>query len=218
MRPVLGIRSSLALTLTLSLIAACGSESHDRGGPGPKVEPGLAPRLAVDEPRLAPEPELEPEPAPEPAPEPDPEPDPVVAERKLALASVGRPAFEALQAGDFEAFAALTPLLDGPLRDVCSRMPLSKRAELEARFAHCHRSIAWDAVVEAQIFAGTPSGEQALGCDAGIEDYGRLQLFLHMSDATFKRVDFYGAVGQGGKPIGLNGEVSCRTVDEVPKL
>ena len=58
----------------------------------------------------------------------------------------------------------------------------------------------------------------ASGCDDGVEDYGRLQLFLHMNDKTIWRVEFYGAVGENGNAIGINGEVACSEVDEAPKL
>lgn len=154
---------------------------------------------------------------PTPTPEPTP-PDPALDERKQALANVGRSAFEALQADDFEALMQLTPLVDGYLRDVCSERPTSPREQLEARFTHCRNSIPWAEVAEAQAFAAQPTGTPGSGCDAGIEDYGRLQLFLHMNDKSIWRVEFYGAIGQDGSPIGIGGEVSCRKVDDAPQL
>lgn len=213
------VRSRTLVILALLSPLACGSEPHDQAAGGIEVSPGLGPREAPSEPAAA-EPE-QPKSGPvavEPEPEPEPEPQPELDERRLALANVGRGAFDALKAGDFVAFAKLTPLDKGPLREACPRMPLSDRKELEARFEHCHKSIAWDAVAEAQVFAGTPSGAPASGCESGIEDYGRLQLFLHMNDKKIWRVDFFGAVGQDGNAVGINGEVSCKEVDEAPPL
>ena len=112
----------------------------------------------------------------------------------------------------------LTPVQPGPLKDACGRMPLSAKHELEARFDHCHDAIAWDRVAEAQAFAGKPTGAAANGCEAEIEDYGRLQVFVHLDDATIWRVEFFGAVGRDGKVVGLNGEVACKIVPEAPKL
>jgi hypothetical protein len=202
-------------------LAACGGgdEPHDTGHAGDQdpagVEPGLGPRA-----QPAPPPAVEPAPAPEPepAPAPEPEPQPELSERKQALANVGRSAFEALQNGEFERLLQLTPLVDGFLHDSCPALPVSPRKELEARFGHCHKNINWDAVAEAQVFAGKPTGDPAIGCDPGIEDYGRLQLFLHMNDKKIWRVDFFGAVGQDGNAIGINGEVSCTEVDQAPAL
>lgn len=206
----------LALISTLFVTVACGSEKHESDAKRLELEPGLGPRVSPGEAEAEPA-KPEPEPPIEPEPEPAP-PDPALDDRKLALANVGRTAFEALQAGDFAALAQLTPLDEGALRDACPDMALSDRQELEARFNHCHRAIAWDAVAEAQVFAGEPSGARALGCEDGIEDYGRLQLFLHMKDKKIWRVDFFGAVGQGGNAVGINGEVSCKEVDEAPPL
>jgi hypothetical protein len=159
-----------------------------------------------------------PEPSVEPAPLPTPPPDPALDERKQALANVGRSAFEALQADDFDALLLLTPLVDGYLRDVCSERPVTSREQLQARFTHCRNSIPWADVAEAQAFAAQPTGTPASGCDAAVEDYGRLQLYLHMNDKSIWRVEFYGAIGQDGNPIGIGGEVSCRKVDDAPKL
>jgi hypothetical protein len=225
MMPAVPTPSRLALILPSVFVCglACGGEEHEGAVKGAQVEPGLAPRVSPEQ--AEPEPakvEAKAEPAqPEPAqPEPaQPEPaQPELDDRKLALANVGRSAFDALKAGDFDALAQLTPLDKGPLRDACPRMTSSDRQELEARFEHCHRTISWDAVAEAQVFAGEPSGTQASGCEEGIEDYGRLQLFLHMNDKKIWRVDFFGAVGQGGNAVGINGEVSCKEVDEAPPL
>jgi hypothetical protein len=193
------------------LICACNREP-------PEPEP----RVADSEPSEAAPPvqPITPEPAAEPAPAPDPTPppDPALDERKQALANVGRSAFEALQSDDFEALLQLTPLVDGYLRDVCPGLPVGPREQLEARFDHCRKSIPWAEVAEAKAVAATPTGTPAAGCDAGIEDYGRLQLYLHMNDKSIWCVDFFGAIGQDGNPIGIAGEVSCRQVDEVPKL
>ena len=211
-------RSSLTFVVALGLLSACGSEPHEAApSDGAAVQPGRAPEPAPA-PEPKPAPELTPEPKPEPDPDPDPEGDPALAEAKRALADVGRKAFEALQAGDFEGLTALTPGVEGYLAEVCPDLPKTPGAEVEARFDHCHDTIAWNEVTEAQVFAGKPTGAPAQGCEAGIEDYGRLQLFLHMQDATIWRVDFYGAVGRDGNPIGINGEVACRKVDEAPKL
>jgi hypothetical protein len=202
--------------LVITLALACGGEpresGHDDGAV--RVEPGPAPR---DQPATAPEPAPKAIEQPQPQPEP-PEPQPELSERKQALANVGRSAFDALRAGEIEQLLQLTPLVDGFLHDNCPALPVSPREELEARFAHCHRMIAWDAIAEAQVFAGKPSGAPAVGCERGIEDYGRLQLFLHMNDEKIWRVDFFGAVGQAGNAIGINGEVSCSEVDEAPAL
>jgi hypothetical protein len=178
------------------------------------------PRVADSEPREADVPvQPAPDPTPAPVPAPDPAPtDPELDERKQALANVGRSAFEALQADDFEALLQLTPLVDGYLRDVCRDLSVSSREQLEARFNHCRKTIPWADVAEAQAFAAQPTGTPADGCDAGIEDYGRLQLFLHMSDKSIWRIEFFGAIGQDGNPIGISGEVICRAVDDAPKL
>jgi len=153
-----------------------------------------------------------------PAPAPVVDPDPIMAARKQALANVGRSAFDALKAGSFDDLMALTPLVDPYLGEVCPRLPQSPRKELEARFDYCHEHIDWDAVAEAQAFAGKPTGAQAPGCDAGIEDYGRLQLFAHMADASIWKIEFFGAVGEGGNAIGINGEVKCSETDDAPAL
>jgi hypothetical protein len=210
------------LPVSLALLACQAEPSHDSHA-APNSEPGLAPRVET-EPEPTPEPEPEPTPAePEPTPaEPEPTPeldaDPVLAERKQALADVGRSAFEALQSGSFSDLLDLTPLEPGPLKDACKRMPLSKRPELEARFEHCHATIPWGKVTEAQAFAGKPTGRPADGCDAGYEDYGRIQLFVHTEAGTIWRVEFFGAVGQDGKVVGINGEVTCKQVDSAPEL
>lgn len=223
---MLAVQTSTRLALTLTLLstllasAACKSETHESEAKGIAVELGRAPRVAVEQAPAEPA-KAHAEPAQAKA---DPEEEAELAnereldDRELALANVGRAAFDALKAGDFDAFTQLTPLDEGPLRDACPRMPLSNRQELQARFNHCHRTIEWDAIAEAQVFAGKPTGVQALGCEGGIEDYGRLQLFLHMQDRSIWRVDFFGAVGQGGNAVGINGEVSCKAVDEAPPL
>jgi hypothetical protein len=179
-------------------------------------QPGLAPRVQPAEPAPALEPT--PTPTPTPAPAPTPAPDPALEGRKQALTNVGRSAFEALQADDFEALLQLTPLVEGYLRDVCPDRPITPREQLLARFKHCRKSIAWADVAEAQAFAESPTGAPAGGCNDGIEDYGRLQLFLHMNDKSIWRVQFFGAIGEGSNPIGISGEVSCEQVDEAPKL
>ena len=199
-------------------IVACGSSDHEADhGAKAGVEPGLGPRAQPAEPEAAPEP-AEPEPEPEVAPEPEPPVDPELEERKQALANVGRAAFDALKAGDFPGLIHLTTAGDGYLSSRCPRIPTSPRDELMARFNHCHETIAWDEVAEAQVFAGKPTGASAAGCEDGVEDYGRLQLFLHMNDAKIWRVEFYGAVGENGNAIGINGEVACNEVDEAPEL
>jgi hypothetical protein len=212
-------RIALPLLFGSLLTAACNRETHEvehgaEQESASRSEPGLAPRVQPP----APEPAPTPAPTPEPEPAPTPEPNPVLDERKQALANVGRSAFEALQAGDFGALLQLTPLVDGYLRDVCPALPVSPREQLEARFDFCKKSIPWADVAEAQAFAAQPTGEPAAGCNAGIEEYGRLQLFVHMNDKSIWRVDFFGAIGQDGNPIGINGEVSCRPVDEAEKL
>ena len=124
----------------------------------------------------------------------------------------------AIRAGDFSGLMHLTATGDGYLGERCPRLPVSPRDELQARFDFCHEKIPWDEVAEAQVFAGKPTGSPAAGCDDGVEDYGRLQLFLHMNDKTIWRVEFYGAVGENGNAIGINGEVACSEVDEAPEL
>jgi hypothetical protein len=205
------------LIFALPLALACLSCGRDE--PEPASEPSEpAPAPAPSEPE-APAPAPEPEaPAPAVEPTPEPEPEPQTDERKQALANVGRAAFDALRAGDLAALLALTPMVDPYLRDACPSLPTAGRDELEARFRHCQRSIDWQAVAEAQVFAGKPIGAPASGCAAGIEDYGRLQLFLRMNDKKIWRVEFFGAVGQDGNAIGINGELSCKQVDEMPRL
>jgi hypothetical protein len=201
------------------VFTACNREPHEAEHHGSiKSEPGLAPRAQPSEPEATPEQTPAPEVEPAPEPTPEPEPDPVMAERKQALADVGRRAFEALQNDDFEALLQLTPLVDGYLREVCPKVTVGSRDELQARFAHCRKSIAWDKVAEAQAFAAQPTGERAAGCNEGIEDYGRLQLYLHMQDKSIWRVEFYGAIGRDGNPIGIGGEVSCKPDTDAPKL
>lgn len=208
-------RCACLLAFGTLLFTACNREPHEAEHHGSiESEPGLAPRAQPSEPEPTPEPK--PQPEVEPAPEPDP--DPVMAERKQALADVGRKAFEALQNDDFEALLQLTPLVDGYLREVCPRVAVSPREELKARFAYCRKAIAWDKIAEAQAFAAQPTGERAPGCNEGIEDYGRLQLYLHMQDKSIWRVEFYGAIGRDGNPIGIGGEVSCKPDDDAPKL
>lgn len=204
--------SLLALCLASSLFA-CGVEP-----PAVESEDAAAKPTPAPAPEPAPEPTPEVEPAPAPEPAPDPDPDPVMAERKQALADVGRSAFDALKAGKLDELLALTPRVDPYLQEVCPRLPQADRQELAARFDYCHQQIAWDAVAEAQVFAAKPTGAAAEGCEQGIEDYGRLQLFLHMQDASIWRVEFYGAVGQEGKAIGLSGEVRCAPTQDAPAL
>jgi hypothetical protein len=195
------------------------SEAEHQVGSG--SEPGLAPRVQPAAPELSDESHdagLESSIEPAPVPVPTPAPDPMLDERKQALTNVGRSAFEALQADDFEALLQLTPLVEGYLREVCPDRPVSPREQLQARFEHCRKSVPWADVAEAQAFAGTPTGAPADGCKGGIEDYGRLQLFLHMSDAKIWRIQFFGAIGEGGNPIGISGEINCQQVDEAPKL
>ena len=210
-------RHLVSLLPCLVLFACKGGES-EAGDHAATTSQAQAGRAAPSEPPKA-EPEVEPAEPAEPAqPEPPIDPDPVMAERKQALANVGRSAFDALKAGSFEDLLALTPLVDPYLSEVCPKLPLNPRKELEARFQYCHETIDWDAVDEAQAFAGKPTGAQAVGCDAGIEDYGRLQLFLHMNDKSIWKVEFYGAVGEGGNAIGLNGQVKCAETDDAPAL
>lgn len=204
-----------ALSLALACLA-CNRDAPDETSsaavePSPEKpsEPATPP---------TPEPVVEPEEPVEPAPAPEPPLEPQSDERKQALANVGRAAFDALRAGDLDALLALTPIVDPYLRDACPSRSASSRDELEARFRHCQRSIDWDAVAEAQVFAGKPTGAPASGCESGIEDYGRLQLYAIMNDKKIWRVEFFGAVGQDGNAIGINGEVSCKQVDEVPPL
>lgn len=211
-------RSLVLAALPLVLVClGCNRDAPDETSSA-AVEPGPKP----SEPETPPTPELVAEPEPEAPPELEPVPEPPLEpqsdERKQALANVGRAAFDALRAGDFEALLALTPMVDPYLRDACPSLPAGSRDELEARFRHCQRSIDWDAVAEAQVFAGKPTGAPASGCETGIEDYGRLQLYAIMNDKKIWRVEFFGAVGQDGNAIGINGEVSCKQVDEVPPL
>lgn len=206
----------LLIGVLASSLGACTSEPPpEPAKPAPALEPAPAPA-----PQPTATPDDEPPPVLEREPEQPPplEPAPELDERKQALANVGRTAFDALRAGEFDALLALTPMVDGYLREVCAELPSAPRDELRARFAHCHRSIAWDAVAEAQVFAGKPTGAPASGCEAGIEDYGRLQLFLKMNDKKIWRVEFFGAVGRDGNAIGINGELSCSEVDEIPPL
>lgn len=211
-------QTGVALSLALFWIPACGAKERHGDAAGVEVEIGRAPRVSVDE-RPTAEPSEAPRTAvPEPSPKLEPTPAPELDERELALANVGRAAFDALKAGEFDSLLALTPFHKGFLRDACPHMSLGNRRELQARFDHCHQTIPWKAVAEAQVFAGEPTGAPAGGCEDGIEDYGRLQLFVHLRDATIWRVDFLGAVGQDGNAIGINGELSCREVDEAPSL
>lgn len=210
------LRASLlpcSLVTVCALGLACGSEP-----PSTAAKSDAQPKTEAGAEVEAPEPEPEPKPEPQPEPEPEIDPDPVMAERKQALANVGRLAFDALKAGKLEDLLALTPRVDPYLKEVCAGMPLANEKELAARFSHCHDKIDWDGVAEAQAFAAKPTGQPAAGCNEGIEDYGRMQLFLHMQDASIWRVEFYGAVGEEGKAIGLNGEVACSPTDDAPKL
>ncbi|NVB37168.1 hypothetical protein G6O69_04950 [Pseudenhygromyxa sp. WMMC2535] len=165
--------------------------------------------------RPEPAPAAKPEPTPAPEPEPGPELDP----KQAALADVGRQAFDALREDDLDALMALTHLEGGALAERCPDKPSpATKQEIAARFRFCHDEIDWEAVEEAQIFADKRSGGAAVGCEAGLEELGRLQLFLHMRGGAYWRVDFHGAVGVDGKAVGIDGGISCREVDEVPKL
>ena len=203
------------VTFALALVIACTPEKTEVQASDPKPEQSPpATTTAAPAPPASPPPTAS-EVAPTPA---EPTLDPEFEARKTALADIGKAAFEALQAGDFAALRKLTALDDDSLlRAACPHVVLGDPTELEAKFAYCHRTIAWPDVVEAQVFAPKPTGEPAAGCEQGIEDYGRLQLYLHMSDAKIWRVDFYGAVGINGKAIGIDGSVSCKQVDEAPK-
>lgn len=208
-----------ATSLTLTTLLGCPSEEHPQQRSELETHQGLpAPVASEPEPaEVQPEPaEVQPQPAPVPPPSPEVEQE--FAERKAALANVGKVAFEALKAGDFAALRELTPLDEGPVREACPDVPRGDATELQAKFDHCHRKIDWPAIAEAQVFAGKPTGEPADGCAMGIEDYGRLQLYLHMQDKTIWRVDFYGAVGADGKALGIDGSLSCKQVDEAPPL
>jgi hypothetical protein len=205
------MRNSLLIIWASLLATSCTREA-----PQPDEQDAVG-EPSTPEP-TPPKPELTPELTPAPEPEPTAAPDPALDERKQALANVGRSAFEALQADDFESLLQLTPLVEGYLRDVCPDLVVSPRDQLRARFHHCRTSIPWPDVAEAQAFAAQPTGEPAAGCNGGIEDYGRLQLFLHMNDKSIWRVEFFGAIGQDGNPIGISGEVRCQKVDEAPTL
>ena len=210
----------LVTTLTLSTLTACSSEEHEAGhGSGLESHQGLpAPaKSEAAQVEQAAEPEAPPPAPPIPEP-PPPEVEEEFAQRKAALANVGKAAFEALKAGDFAALRELTPLDEGPVRSACPDLPRGDLIELEAKFDFCHRKIDWDAIAEAQVFAGKPTGEPVEGCGADIEDYGRLQLYLHMQDKTIWRVDFFGAVGREGKAVGIDGSLRCTQVDEAPPL
>jgi hypothetical protein len=216
------VRSTAPLITSLILLALVGCSSDDHEA---RHETGLQTRQGLPTPaRSQPEPDAKP-PAPAPVPDPAPEPPPTLEveqefnERKAALANVGKAAFEALKAGEFARLRELTPLDEGPMREACPDVPRADPAELEAKFAYCHREIDWPAIAEAQVFAGKPTGEPAPGCVPGIEDYGRLQLYLHMQDKkTIWRVDFHGAVGADGKALGIDGSLGCKKVDEAPPL
>jgi hypothetical protein len=215
------VRSTALLATILSLptlVGCSGQEDHAAGhDAGLHSQQGL-PSLDPGEPEppvIAPPPEPAPQPELEPAPNPTADP---LAERKVALANVGTAAFEALKAGEFARLRELTPLDEGPVREACPDVARGDASELEAKFDYCHRKIDWDAVAEAQVFANKEAGERAEGCQEGIEDYGRLQLFLHMTDKTIWRVDFYGAVGTDGNVSGIDGSLSCKTVDKAEPL
>lgn len=209
----------LITSLTLTTLVGCPSEEHDQGHHGGlQSQQGLpTPSASEPEPVVdAPAPAREPDPVPEPPPSPAVEQE--FGERKAALANVGKVAFEALKAGEFAKLRELTPLDEGPVREACPDVPRADPVELEAKFAFCHRAIDWPSIAEAQVFAGKPTGEPAEGCGPGIEDYGRLQLYLHMQDKTIWRVDFYGAVGADGKALGIDGSLGCKQVDDAPPL
>ncbi|MFV8751854.1 hypothetical protein ACNOYE_15015 [Nannocystaceae bacterium ST9] len=210
----------LVTTLALTTLVACPRDEHDAShDTGLHSQQGGLPTPTPSEPeQVVDAPKPEPEPTPEPPPSPEVEEE--LAARKAALADVGTRAFEALKAGEFAKLRELTPLDEGPVREACPDLPRGDPTELEAKFMYCHRTIDWTAIAEAQVFAGKPTGEPAAGCEAGIEDYGRLQLFLHMQDAnkTIWRVDFYGAVGSEGKALGIDGSLGCKQVDEAPSL
>lgn len=161
----------------------------------------------------------QPAPAPSPGPGPEVAAEDELAKEKQALADVGSAAFDALRSGNFDDLLALTHFRGGALATDCPEMPGSgNKREAQARFDHCHEQIPWDEVVDAQIFAGKPTGKAAAGCKEGLEDYGRLNLYVHLEDQTIWRVDFFGAVGRDGQAVGVDGAVSCRTVDEAPAL
>lgn len=211
---------SLGLVALSSLTLACGTDHEPGHGEAALSSgPGRAPQSGQSRPIQWPT-----RPPPERAEAPTPSAEEQAAateeldEKRAALADVGRAAFDALREGDFDALLALTPLSDPGLAEDCGDMTLSSRKELKARFDHCYREIPWEEVEEAQVFAGEPSGRPAAGCAEGVEDYGRLQLFLHMRDETIWRVQFFGAVGREGKAIGIDGAVRCATVDEAPQL
>jgi len=140
------------------------------------------------------------------------------AERR-ALADIGKIAFDALRTDDLDLLLGLTDLGGGVLADPCPELPeTGDNKQIEARLHFCHEAIDWDAVDEAQVFAGESTGEQAAGCQAGYEDYGRIRMFFHMSDKTIWNADFFGAVGHEGKAVGVGGTIRCRKVDEAPPL
>ncbi len=221
---LLPVRSRLPLATVCALtLLACSEEAEHatRPAPGFETKPGLpehaaeaAPAPTIHWPVEPPVIDAEPTPSTPAQVEPDPE----LGERKQALANVGRAAFEALQANDFDALLTLTPIGADSMAEACPDLPTQSREELEARFEFCHEAIDWKKVAEAQMFAGEPTGEPTVGCREGIEDYGRLQMFVHMDDKKIWRVDFHGAVGEEGKAIGIDGAVSCREVDEAPPL
>lgn len=207
------VRSS-ALVLTVLMTSS--------GCPGD--EPAPAPRVReperVEAPTPTPEPPVTPTPpvTPEPPPPTNPEVEQEFIERKAALANLGKLAFAALESGEFAALRKLTAIDEGPVRAACPDLVRGDPTELAAKFAFCHKAIDWSAIAEAQVFAGKPTGEPAEGCTIGIEDYGRLQLYLHMQSGKIWRVDFFGAVGADGKAFGIDGSLSCREVDEAPAL
>ena len=210
--------------LIISLVVGCGGEAEHGGHGEVHIGMGRAPAAArsstgaseggeIEWPNAAPELPTPPEPRPL-----TPAENQELDERKQALADVGSQAFEALRTGNMDALIELTPASESSqLASQCPGMVSYGRKEMQARFDHCQRSIDWSSVAKADVFTGELVAAQARGCEQGISDYGRLQLFVHMNDGTIWRVDFLGAVGREGKTLGINGAVTCRTVESAPQ-
>ncbi|EDM78624.1 hypothetical protein PPSIR1_29273 [Plesiocystis pacifica SIR-1] len=210
-------RLALSALVAASLLAC---EPYD----GPKAKPGIDPSSerevqwpaeAKPRPKL---PKVQPAMARAPESTPvEPPADPALAGQKEALAGIGRAALDALRGGKLDDLVALTPLAEGPLEAACAERELPNTAEeLKARFDFCRREIDFDKLADAKILASRPTGQPAQGCSGGLEDYGRLQMYLTLEDDSIHRVEFYGAIGKDGEVVGIDGPIMCKAVDAIP--
>ena len=115
----------------------------------------------------------------------------------------------------------MTAYGDSALRKLCPRLAreagLESRAEVEARFGHCQRAIAWDRVQDATVAGGDPTGDAAPGCDASVAELEPIRMRVKTADGIFT-VDLFQPVARDGEVLGVSGALKCTRLSEARYL